>query len=277
MEVMGNGIEMMESDWKRHIPLTGARNFRDFGGYATRDGRTIRRGLLYRADSLSQLSPDDLATLSPLGIRTIGDLRRHREREASPSRWCDEIDTRVLHLPLLLDTTPGNTGAILADARRMNSAEASRDLMKATYRRMVTDPHALAQLRTIFELIAAREQLPLLLHCSGGKDRTGICCALIQTLLDVDEESIMADYMLSLDLYTNRMARTQLPSTQVVDTGNPASIDDALRPIYAVEPGYLHCAFETIAERYGTPARFFERAVGLRSTQIDAIRSHLTA
>ncbi len=260
----------------RHIPLSGARNFRDFGGYPTRGGGSVRRAALYRADSLSALDDGDLQLLEPLGIRTICDLRRGGERERSPSRWCSGADTTNLHLPLLLDDTPGNTGTLLADARALNSEAGSRELMKTVYRNMVTDPHALRQIARIFELAADPGALPLLIHCSGGKDRTGVCCALLLTLLDVDTALVMEDYMLSLRLYTDRLRASDDASSQVVDIARAGSpVDAALKPIYAVEPAYLQSVWGAIAERHGTMHAFFTGALGLDRHHIAAIRANL--
>lgn len=261
------------SDIDREIALTGAKNFRDFGGYPTRDGRTVSRGKLFRAGMLSGLIDDDLIRLSALTIRTICDLRRSRERQASPTRWCNS-DVNSLHLPLLLDSAPGNTGTILADARRLNSAEASRELMKTSYRNMVSDPHALAQMRRLFELITEPQNLPLLLHCSGGKDRTGVCCALLLTLLDVDEIWVMQDYMRSLALFTRRMSETDRTS-QVVALEHSQAVEEALQPVYTVEPAYLLSAFAAIEERHATIDRFFERDLGITRKQIESIKTNL--
>jgi len=263
------------NNMEREIALSGAKNFREFGGYPTRDGRTVVRGKLFRAGMLSGLVDDDLIAIELLGIRTLCDLRRGKERDASPSRWCNNGEVNSLHLPLFLDDTPGNTGTLLADARRFNSADASRELMKASYRRMVTDSHALAQMRRIFGLITKHENLPLLIHCSGGKDRTGVCCALILTLLNVDELLIMEDYMRSLQLFTRRMSQADRQSSQVVEITNRPPIDEVLMPIYTVDPTYLQSAFSAIYERHATTANFFERALHLDAAQIRAIRANL--
>lgn len=259
----------------RHIQLNGAKNFRDFGGYRTRQGSSVKRGLLYRSDSLSTLDGDDLCKLTALGIRTICDLRRPQERESHPSKWSND-DTRFHHLPLFLNNAPGSTGSIMADARRLNSAAESRQIMIKTYRKMVSDDHALLKIRQIFELIASSQGTPLLIQCSGGKDRTGVCSALILTLLGVDRGTVMQDYMASLDLYTNRLDSSAAISPQVHDISSGCSNDiSALRPIYAVDPSYLGSAFETISEKFGTIDSFFRTGLSLTEEAINSIKEHL--
>ena len=70
----------------RHVPLTGQPNFRDLGGYAASDGRTIKWGLVYRSGELSQLSNDDVGKLEGLGIRAVVDLRSPEEVSARGER-----------------------------------------------------------------------------------------------------------------------------------------------------------------------------------------------
>src|SRR6056300_340883 len=87
----------------RHIPLKGSKNFRDFGGYPTTCGSKVKRGRLFRSGGLWKLSDEDLATLMPLGIQNICDLRRLKERELMPTRWHGDYPVNNRHLPILPD------------------------------------------------------------------------------------------------------------------------------------------------------------------------------
>ena len=71
---------------ERHIPLEGAVNFRDLGGYETTDGRKIRWRTLFRADGLSRLTDNDRATMRQLGVATVIDLRSSHEVKVGASR-----------------------------------------------------------------------------------------------------------------------------------------------------------------------------------------------
>ncbi len=164
----------------------------------------------------------------------------------------------------------------MADAKKLNSEASSRQIMIDIYKRMVSDPHALSRIRQVFELIASPNATPILIHCSGGKDRTGVCCALILTLLEVDEEAVMEDYMNSLHLYTHRVDITASNLPQVYDTKEiDRAPDSVLRPIYSVDPSYLASAFESIAKTYGTTDSFFLNALSLTESQIKSIRNRL--
>jgi protein-tyrosine phosphatase len=79
----------------RILNLEGGCNFRDLGGYRTRDGRELKWGCLLRAGVLSYFTPADHAHLNQLRVRVICDLRRAEERELEPTRW---PDTNTRHL-----------------------------------------------------------------------------------------------------------------------------------------------------------------------------------
>src|SRR5262245_46756760 len=90
---------MPEHVRRRHVVLDGAQNFRDLGGYATEDGRTVRWGLLYRSDNLARLSDADLERLHELGIKLVCDFRSAEEKAEEPDRLPSEDPPAVAELP----------------------------------------------------------------------------------------------------------------------------------------------------------------------------------
>src|SRR5215472_3496777 len=104
--LFATGAARMPDD--RHVPLEGASNFRDFGGYPTADGRRrVKWGRLYRSDRLSELTDVDLARLAGLGIRHVHDLRRASEVELAPTRWPGETAPRLIASPIFEDESGG--------------------------------------------------------------------------------------------------------------------------------------------------------------------------
>jgi protein-tyrosine phosphatase len=160
----------------RKIDMPGLFNLRDLGGYPTAAGELPWRRL-FRSDGLHQLDPAGVAALGELGLRTIVDLRTHVEVEMAPSPL-DRLTARHVHvsilggdlegLPLELDAiysfVVGQCGHAIADAIRPLCTGAG---------------------------------FPALLHCSAGKDRTGIVVAMILAVAGVPDEYIAADYALS--------------------------------------------------------------------------------
>lgn len=261
----------------RHIPLTGSKNFRDFGGYPTRCGSQVKRGLLFRSDGLWKLSDEDLATLSPLGIQNICDLRRSREREMMPTRWHEDTQVKNIHLPLMPEGGPSTFEQVRVQRAMTNSADSARQVMIDLYRAMVSEDYALDNLRKLLLIVASEEELPVLIHCSGGKDRTGISCALILSLLGVDKADVMEDYMRSQTLYSDKVD-LQRAATQVFDHSQSGEWSaEAVRPVYNVDPAYLDSALSHIVAQHGDVERFVRQALGLGDEEIQRIRKNLIA
>ena len=89
--------EKLREDYRK-LPFTGAHNFRDLGGYKTKDGRTVKWGKIYRSDNLHSLTDEDLKYMKRLNIESVVDFRSVEERENEPDRLNPDM-TQVL-LPI---------------------------------------------------------------------------------------------------------------------------------------------------------------------------------
>ena len=168
--------ELVVADGRR-LELAGVFNLRDVGGYPAADGRTTRWRALLRSDALHRLDPAGGAALAGLGLRTVLDLRTDAEAENAPSAL-DGLADRRTHISLL-------TGDLAALPLELD----------AIYRYMIDDcGGAIGQ---AIKVLSEGGALPALVHCSAGKDRTGIVIALILAVLGVPDEVIGADYELS--------------------------------------------------------------------------------
>lgn len=157
--------------------LQGATNARDVGGYPTVDGHTVRTGLVFRSNSLSQLSDADLATLQNHNVRVIVDLRTLVERTLQPDRvpaGAADYSRDVLgQAPITSFTDPASAYPAFITAPGANHAFA-------------------ATLRDIISTNGA-----VLYHCTSGKDRTGWTSAVLLTILGVDRATVNQDFLLS--------------------------------------------------------------------------------
>lgn len=258
---------------ERHIPLEGAKNFRDFGGYRTADGKHVRKGVLFRSDGLAKLTKQDFENISRLGIRTICDLRRDRERLKAPTNWHDPSVT-IHHMPLLSDSGPTAVDKIVAMGSRCDE-QAARQIMVDIYRGLVTSDQALHYFRKMFVMIADKSSLPVLIHCSGGKDRTGVSCALILWFLGVSREDIIGNYLHSQPLYGDRVDVRKV-GPQMFDHNIFAEIDEvALKLLFGVQAEYIQAVFDLLDQNGMTPETFIAGTLGLDLDVLDKIRSDL--
>lgn len=255
-----------------NVPLlAGAPNFRDMGGYSTRDSRRVRLGHLYRSEGLENLTPGDLEVVRGLGIRLVCDLRSAQERAHLATLWPQGTAVQMLHMDVSADVRAGN--AAMATALRDNpSAEGARQAMLISYRHF---PEAFApHLSMLFGRLSATDGLPLMFHCAAGKDRTGFLAALVLAVLGVPEPSIVDDYLLSARYWSGPRGEASIRQVLTVLFG-AAPDDVVIAPLVRVERQYLAAAFDAIVERYDSVERYLETVAGVGAKQREALKNML--
>ena len=248
-----------EAGLPRVVPLEGCSNLRDLGGYRAADGRRVRMGRVFRSASLAHLTEADLARFGTLGIRTVCDLRGVRERGRAPSRLPGRnAPGNVLEVvPLPIEP---RVGASLRDLLRREEAtgQDAYALLQAAYAAYAGEH--LPRYRKLFALLLEDGRLPLLFHCSAGKDRTGFGAALLLTALGVPRETVMADY-----LATNRIWRRE----HALPPETPDAVRDAL---LAAHRPLLEGALAQAVESHGSLERLLEDGLGLHPARLRALR-----
>ncbi|MCP2637423.1 tyrosine-protein phosphatase [Microbacterium sp. HD4P20] len=154
--------------------VPGAVNLRDVGGLPAGAAMT-RHGVLYRSGNLARLDPHGTRALGELGLRRIIDLRADDEVRYEPSR-IDGIEVVTQRVPLFL----GSVESFFRD-------DISLDEM---YRRLIEDSSA-GVVEVVRGILADQ---PVLVHCTVGKDRTGVTVALALAAAGVDAEAVVGDY-----------------------------------------------------------------------------------
>jgi protein-tyrosine phosphatase len=241
----------------RSLHLVGAPNFRDLGGYRTVDGRWVRMGSIYRSDQLDRLTDADLAKLTRLGIRTVVDLRTDAERATGPDRLPAGATAVVADV---LDGTAMNVNmsALLASPADPVAT------MRSAEQIMVEAPGAQAAYRTLLVRITQPTQLPLVVHCTAGKDRTGWASATVLTALGVPAGTVMHDY-----LESNRYVLAKY--APLLHSLPPDRAAHA-RPMLEVRPDYLQAGLDDATARYGSMDDYVTRILG---TTPAALRAQL--
>lgn len=250
---------------ERILKLEGAVNFRDAGGYKTADGHRVRKGLIYRSGALGNLSPADLEALSKLGIKLICDLRSREEIEAEPDKLAQGAN--YLHLPLDADTKEERRRRLRA--LLFNRRELTR-MMPAFYTQVMIDRNATLY-GNLLKRFADPANLPAVIHCTAGKDRTGVGIALLLTLLGVPEDVVVADYSLSNLYYDNFYRYGQQMVRRVAWLGIRA---EDIQPMLVADPNNIKLALEHVREKHGGIENYLRTAAGMDADTLTKLRQN---
>ncbi|MGX6604082.1 tyrosine-protein phosphatase [Micromonosporaceae bacterium Da 78-11] len=242
---------MTADSYPRNLGFSKTYNFRDVGGYAGLDGRTVRWRRLFRSDALHRLAEAD--AFADLGVRTVIDLRRPHEIERYgrvAERYGLDYRNHVLkHVDWEEVEHPAEVvhERWLAD-RYLNFAEDGREALLGSLR-VIADPDA----------------APVVVHCMAGKDRTGTVCALTLSLLGVSDQDIAADYALTTAAMTPLTEYLMVKHPEAI-VGNEHMFDSpaAAMSMFLDDLRALHGSVEEYALE-----------IGLTPAELDTMRSHL--
>jgi protein-tyrosine phosphatase len=248
-------------------------NFRDFGGYRTQNGTRMKEGLLYRSGDLSKATDADLERIHSLGIKTICDLRSEGERKYEPDRVPAARPFTFFNIPMrpIVEYHGRSLGRLLS---LMFGSERRRDYVAESYQAYRDYATSyLPQLKALFRRISDPENLPVLIHCSAGKDRTGVVSSLIQLVLGVPLETVIDDYLKTNDnLHTYKEDAFRRLS-RLGYFGVPWK--KLYAPLFAARIDFLNAAFEQVKEEFGAIDEWFRRGLGFSEKEKSALASIL--
>ena len=266
----------MTGEWAptRQVALDGAVNVRDIGGYRSAYGLQVVRGRLFRGDALSQLTSDDVERLDRLGLRTVIDFRTPGEVLLSGD---DRLPWGVEFASL--PVSGGDLGAMYELIAGGDHERQQRELgggraasfMAEMNRGFVSDGKQREAFGAAMHLLCAPGRLPLLYHCSSGKDRAGWMTAIVLTALGVPRELVLRDYLLSNDFHRTGYQKLRY---DLVKTGIVAD-PELLRPILDQSATYLGAAFEEADRRYGSFGRFLTHGLDVSEAMLAELRRAL--
>jgi protein-tyrosine phosphatase len=257
----------------RLLKLEGGCNFRDIGGYAAGNGRSVKWGQVYRTGVLSYFTTNDHPSLLNLGVRAICDLRRAEEREREPTRW---PDTSVQALSWVDDATVPTIRGFAA--KRPATAAGMHASMIDVYRAL---PAWMGpRIRGLFECIETGNA-PLVVHCAAGKDRTGVAIAVLLGALGVAHETIMADYLLTNEGGNfEQFIQTRKDShLGLADIHDPllSMPQDIRRVLFAADADYLQAALDQIDTGHGGLESYLESCARIDRRTLQRVRELLLA
>jgi protein-tyrosine phosphatase len=246
------------------------RNFRDVGGVPVADGRSVATGRLFRGEALlARLdSPDDDVRsdrVKAAAIRSVVDLRTVAEQSSTPTVWSTDPAVSVTAAPV---TDPaGFAGRLLELVGSGSVRSYTREDLGTDYRRMVDDqaPAMGAAVSAVAQALPG----PVLVHCAGGKDRTGLVVALILELVGVERSAIAADYAL-----TARLLPGLLKSLRpvLVDVGVPA---EDIAGIFSAEEPTILATLQHLEDVHGGVRAYLEGPAAVPPEQLDRLQELL--
>lgn len=253
------------SSCPQRLPLEGAVNFRDLGAYSTADGHRLTKGRVFRSDHLSRLTAGDQAILANLHLKLVCDFRTSREQQLAPDRLPADGSIRLVPLPV--QAAGFDPATVIERLRGGDASWLSMGFFVELYRRYLDEFGPVWG--EVLRLAARPENLPLVFHCTGGKDRTGICAALLLLALGVPEETVMRDHDLS-----NLCNAPRLPPlyAEFAALGyGPEQVAPYLQA--PAEP--LAAMLEHLKGKYGTVEAYLQTKAGLDDATLRALRAGL--
>jgi len=240
-----------DSARSRLVELEGCFNFRDLGGYSSSDGRRLRWGRLFRSDALHHMTPSDLRRVREgIGVRTVVDLRSSAERRQEPRAELCAPPVREHHVPLFDRERSGPAPALPLDELYFAMLQVAR-----------------APIANVIRLLA-RGELPAVVHCAAGKDRTGLVSAVLLSALGVSDADVIEDY-----------AATRTGLGRIVDrvrgSSSYASVFVELPPeTLTAEPETMARLLERVSREFGS-MRGYLVACGLADGELLALERAL--
>ena len=276
------------SDATRVVRAEGSINLRDMGGYRGIDGRQILWHRLYRSGKLDMLTTDGVQRVDALGVKTLVDLRYPDELRTAPTNIAAFGKARIIPWSPPENSSASDFSSVVShepqsrDQWKQSLADTSGEemyqLMLNRYPRYL-ESHRNSY-RALLDALIAGES-PVLFHCSAGKDRTGVGAALILTLLGVDRNLIIEDY-----LQTNRelgdhlegwMAGGAAPANNVGDLVDVLSDipREFAQPLFRADQRYLENLFVQVEKLWGGFENYAHQQLGLTDERLKQLQNKL--
>ncbi len=247
---------MIEDYLERHYPFEGCFNFRDIGGYLNQDGKRVKKGLYFRAGRQDRMSDKDLSLLSDLKISTQIDLRKPDEVLDQGKGPLEAMGTKYINIAVIPEGGSDQLSRLVGDT----GISGERYLGYLEF-----GPTSWLRL---FGILANEGNLPVVLHCTAGKDRTGVSTAFLLSVLGVSREVIEADYLLT-NLDTERQADF-IEST----VGYPEGYDrERMMAIAGVPETAMRDFLDGVESKWGTVVEYLEK-IGVTQEQMETIRTN---
>jgi protein-tyrosine phosphatase len=256
--------------------LDGQPNFRDLGGYKTADGKTVKRGIVFRSGELPRLSDKDVAKLEKIGIKTVVCFQTEVETKARGKGRLPQ-GARQVDLPIA-GGDDGGLAKVAHEARK--TADFSKvpvELNAEIHRLLVKEGRK--EYAALLRKLADPKNRPLVFHCSHGVHRTGTAAAVLLSALGVPWETVRKDYLLSNDFRKKEIDRRlgELRAQAAKNQGiAPDKVDMTnANAFYRLDASYIDATRDEISKRYGSMDRYLKKGLGLSDDDTARLRAAL--
>lgn len=266
-------LTVVESD--RKVPIPGTSNLRDIGGYVTSSGAEVARHRLYRSEAI--VAPGGPASYSffdvqqethyqRLGLRAIIDLRSEKEISAAPTAWVMATGAQLYEVPI----NEGGEGADTNYIRMLLTGELESfdaDALGRFYIDLLR--HRAESWGNAFRVLAGGDNLPALVHCAAGKDRTGVFIALVLSSLGVPGDVVAEDYALTGKLRPNRI---DAYAERFIAAGRDPEI---ARALFESPDEAMGAMLDYLTAHYGGATEYLLRQAGVTRSELEAVNRNL--
>lgn len=256
--------------------MTTALNLRDLGGMPVKGGGVLRARTLLRSGSLRGLSASDAsALLTDWDLKTVVDLRTPAELAADGPTLLADAGIATAHLPLMAD-------ADITLSRMQTTDDAVAALTEA-YNSFVDRRGG--HILTVARLLAWSTDGSLLVHCSAGKDRTGVTIAILLDAVGVHRDAVIADYTRTNDVIDAVLDALAHPPTRSLNARslnaestsadrNPMSLERIPLAARRAQPDALRAVLDRLDRDFGGGAGWL-RSKGLEPAEAARLRRRL--
>lgn len=260
------------------IDYKGLRNTRDLGQFETTDGKSIKKGVIYRSGRIDKMSKKRIKKfLEEYNIKTIIDLRTQVEvSESKHFIYPQYVD--YYHIPVLNQQFFGITHeinkmskAMMEQRKKLSESYSATNYMVEMYKSIVFEPSSQRHFSTIFDIFATQQEGAILFHCTSGKDRTGITSLFLLTLLGVSDEDILRDYEISNE-FNMKYTKNRI---MLMNIFMPTSkrFKKLMSAMLYTKKEYLEETIKAIKEKYGSVLNFMYEKLDITKEKHEKIKN----
>lgn len=250
------------------IELEGVTNARQLGGYIGKDGKKVKADLLLRTGKLSAATPEDIQKLEDVyHLTEIIDFRTSSEKEAEPDPEISNAEN--IGISVMEEDTSAATVASAADPMTAMIEYAKSGAVATMYTDMVRNEHSQQGYAQFFQELVQHEDGAILWHCTGGKDRAGLATVLLLSALGVDQETILQDFDLSNEYYTD--TADQMAAAAEAQGCTEEEIQ-SVRDLCGVNRTYMEAALDAINEEYGSMDEYLKNQLNVTDEDIAVLQ-----